>query len=51
MGRTFYNLTDEELCDLMCGGIEEDGEELIEECDEADRRSKADSTRGERISE
>lgn len=34
MGATFYNLTDEELCDLMCGVPEEDPEE-----DEDDGRS------------
>ena len=27
MGKTFENLTEEELCDLMCGGPEEDPEE------------------------
>ena len=27
MGMTFYNLTPEELCDLMCGDPEEEQEE------------------------
>ena len=27
MGMTFENLTEEELCDLMCGGPEEESEE------------------------
>ena len=27
MGMTFENLTEEELCDLMCGGPEEDTED------------------------
>lgn len=27
MGMVFYDLTDEELCDLMCGSPEEDPEE------------------------
>lgn len=38
MGKEFYNLTDEELCELMCGGPEDDGEEQFEECDKVDRR-------------
>lgn len=39
MGETFYDLTDEELCELMCGGIEDDGnEEQYEECNEVDKR-------------
>lgn len=29
MGETFYELTDEELCELICGDLEEDGEEVI----------------------
>lgn len=31
MGKTFENLTEEELCDLMCGGPEEDPEEPEED--------------------
>lgn len=27
MGKEFTNLTEEELCDLMCGGPEEDEDE------------------------
>lgn len=27
MGKTFYDLTDEELCDLMCGDPEQDYDE------------------------
>lgn len=27
MGKEFTNLTEEELCDLMCGGPEEDEED------------------------
>lgn len=38
MNRTLTNLTDEELCELMCGGVEDDGEEQPEECTEVDRR-------------
>ena len=45
MGKEFVNLTDEELCDLMCGGPEEDdGEEQFEECDTVNRRSKENPT-------
>ena len=49
MGQTFYDLTIEELCDLMCGGIEDDGEEQPEECDETDRISEGGITSGEGI--
>lgn len=31
MGMTFENLTEEELCDLMCGKPEEDEEDEREE--------------------
>lgn len=31
MGMIFENLTEEELCDLMCGGPEEDFEEDFDE--------------------
>lgn len=31
MGAVFYDLTPEELCDLMCGVPEEDPEEETEE--------------------
>jgi len=51
MGMEFTNLTDEELCDLMCGGIEDDGEEFVEECDKVDKRGEADTTCGSRFSE
>lgn len=34
MGKTFYDLTDEELCDLMCGDPEEDYEDDEETEDE-----------------
>jgi len=44
MGKTFYDLTDEELCELMCGGPEDDGEEQFKECDEVDKRNEANST-------
>lgn len=31
MGKIFYNLTPDELCDLMCGAPEEEPEEESEE--------------------
>lgn len=31
MGKTFYDLTDEELCNLMCGAPEQDDEETEDE--------------------
>lgn len=34
MGATFYNLTDEELCELMCGGPEDDEEEDFDSDDD-----------------
>lgn len=34
MGKTFYDLTDEELCELMCGAPEEDYEDDEETEDE-----------------
>lgn len=36
MGIVFEDLTIEELCDLMCGGVEEEWEEEVEvrECKE-----------------
>lgn len=49
MGKTFYDLTDEELCELMCGGIE-DGEELSEEYNEVNRRSETNSSSREGVS-
>ena len=30
MGKTFTNLTIEDLCDLMCGGPEDDGDQSSE---------------------
>ena len=30
MGKTFENLTWDDLCDLMCGGVEEDYDEVEE---------------------
>ena len=32
MGKEFINLTEEELCDLMCGGPEEDEEDEETQC-------------------
>ena len=40
MGMTFENLTWDDMCELMCGGIEDDGEEQFKECDKTNRRSK-----------
>ena len=31
MGMTFYDLTEEDLCDLMCGDAEEDEEDGTED--------------------
>ena len=40
MGKTFEDLTWDDLCDLMCGGPEEDGEEQPKECNEINRNSE-----------
>ena len=42
MGKEFYNLTPEQLCDLMCGGVEYDGEEQPKKRNKTDRRRKED---------
>lgn len=34
MGMTFYDLTPEELCELMCGSVEEDEEDANCDCEE-----------------
>jgi len=44
MGKEFKNLTPEQLCDLMCGGIEEDGKEFIKKRDKVTRRREEDIT-------
>ena len=44
MGKTWENLTCEQLCDLMCGGVEDDGKKFIKKCDKAVRRCEKDIT-------
>lgn len=47
MGKEFKNLTPEQLCDLMCGGVEEDGKEFVEKRHKTVRRCEEDiTTRG-----
>ena len=46
MGKTFENLTWDQLCDLMCGGPEDDGEKQFKKCDKVNKRREEDLISG-----
>lgn len=50
MGKMFENLTWDQLCDLMCGGPEDDGEKQLKKRNKTDKRCEEDSISGAGLS-